>query len=74
MGVSSRVLGKCCHLCNRLRIEQERGSVVLIRVVELGGLVDFVQVIASPHLTMAKLKLWGCRGSCESVRVTSLGK
>lgn len=47
MGVSSRVLGKCCYLCNRLRIEQERVSVVLIRVVELGGLVDFAQVIAS---------------------------
>ena len=47
MGVSSRVLGKCCYLCNRLRIEQERGSVLLIRVVDLGGLVDFAHVIAS---------------------------
>ena len=37
MGVTTRVLlGKRSYLCNRLPIEQERVSVVLIRVVDDG--------------------------------------
>lgn len=36
MGVSTRVLAELSYLCKRLPAEQERLSVVLIRVVGIG--------------------------------------
>ena len=68
MGVTTRVLGKRDYSCSRLPIEQERRSVVLIRVVGIGGLAVFAQVIGSSSHN-GKIEVAGvsrfCYVTCE---------